>query len=81
MLDVNDTLYSDVENALEEIRPFLIQDGGNIELIEITDDFEVRVKLLGACESCKMSYMTMKAGVESTIKSAVPKIQRVVTIN
>jgi Fe-S cluster biogenesis protein NfuA len=72
---VGTEIYEKVEKALDDIRPFLIADGGNIELVHISDDFIVEVKLLGACESCKMSESTMKAGVESTIKSAVPEVQ------
>ena len=70
-----------MEIALNNIRPFLQSDGGDIELIEITDDLIAKVKLVGACESCKMSESTMKAGVESTIKSAVPEVQKVLSIH
>ena len=66
-----------VEIALNNIRPFLQSDGGDIELIEITDDLIAKVKLVGACESCKMSASTMKSGVESTIKNFVPEIKEV----
>lgn len=75
------TLHQKVEKALDDIRPFLIADGGNIELVEITDDNVVLVKLLGTCETCRMSASTMKAGVESTIKTAVPEILKVEAIN
>jgi Fe-S cluster biogenesis protein NfuA len=67
-------LHNRVEGALNNIRPFLQSDGGDIELIEITEDLIAKVKLVGACESCKMSASTMKAGVESTIKNFVPEI-------
>ena len=70
-------LHDRVEAALNNIRPFLQSDGGDIELLEITEDFIAKVKLVGACESCKMSASTMKAGVESTIKNFVPEIQSV----
>jgi len=70
-------LHDRVENALNNIRPFLQSDGGNIELMEITDDMVVKVKLLGNCDGCKMSASTMKAGVESTIKNFVPEITAV----
>jgi Fe-S cluster biogenesis protein NfuA len=69
-----------VNNALEQIRPFLIDDGGDIELIEITDDLTVKVKLLGACKSCSMSAMTLKGGVEETIKRVVPELKGVFAI-
>jgi len=57
--------------ALEQIRPFLMDDGGNIEFIELTDDLIVKVKLLGACKSCSMSPSTLKGGVEEAIKRVV----------
>jgi Fe-S cluster biogenesis protein NfuA len=70
-------LHDRVEVALNNIRPFLQSDGGDIELIEVTDDLTAKVKLTGACESCKMSASTMKSGVESTIKNFVPEIREV----
>lgn len=59
------------------IRPTLKADGGNIELVEITDSGIVRVKLQGACASCPFSQLTMAMGVERTIKEAIPEIERV----
>ncbi len=73
-------IYSKVESSLDTIRPYLIKDGGNIEVVEITEDFIVKVKLLGACESCPMSFMTMKAGVEQSIKNAIPEIKGIMTV-
>ncbi len=70
-----------VNHALEDIRPHLAVDGGNIELIEITDDLTVKIKWLGNCEFCSMSTMTMKAGVEQAIRSRVPEIRNVEAIN
>ena len=67
-------LFKKVEDALNNIRPFLQADGGNIELVEITDNMIAKVRLLGNCDGCKMSASTMKAGVESTIKNFVPEI-------
>ena len=69
-----------VNLALEQIRPFLIDDGGDIELIEVTDDLTVKVKLLGACKSCSMSAMTLKGGVEESIKRVVPELKGVIAI-
>lgn len=74
-------LKNKVEEALNNIRPFLQSDGGDIELIDITDDLVVKVKLIGACETCKMSMSTMKAGVENTVITSVPEIKAVVAIN
>ena len=66
-----------VELALQSIRPFLQRDGGDVELVNITDDNIVQVRLLGACESCSMSQMTLKAGIEESIKNAIPEIQSI----
>ena len=74
-------LTEKVLGALEQLRPFLIEDGGDIELVEITDDAIVRVRLLGACSDCSMSMMTLKAGVEEAIKKVAPEVQAVQAIN
>ena len=73
-------LTLNVEKALEEIRPFLNSDGGDIKLISIADDKHVTVRLEGACISCSVSHMTLKAGVETTIKKFAPQIETVVNI-
>ncbi|HEX8517477.1 MAG TPA: NifU family protein [Bacteroidia bacterium] len=70
-----------VEDALEQIRPYLQADGGNVSLVEITDEKIVRLELLGACKSCSMSMMTLKAGIEETIKRSVPEIISVEAVN
>ncbi len=80
-MSVTAELLEKVNHALEDIRPHLAVDGGNIELIEITDDLTVKVKWLGNCEFCSMSTMTMKAGVEQAIRSRVPEIRNVEAIN
>ncbi len=73
-------LTSNVLLALEEIRPFLNSDGGDITLISIEDDKHVKVRLEGACISCSVNQMTLKAGVETTIKKFAPQIETVVNI-
>jgi Fe-S cluster biogenesis protein NfuA len=73
-------LKINVENALQEIRPFLEADGGNISLVKITDD-TVSVQLEGACLGCSVNQMTLKNGVEATIKRHAPQIQRVIEVN
>ncbi|AJR02618.1 NifU family protein [Siansivirga zeaxanthinifaciens] len=71
-----------VEKALDEIRPFLQSDGGDISLLSIEDnDTLVKVQLQGACVGCSVNQMTLKSGVEMTIKKYVPKIERVVNIS
>lgn len=69
-----------VETSLDTIRPYLKADGGDIEVMEITDDMIVKVKLLGACQNCPMSFMTMKAGVEKSIIDAIPEIKGIETV-
>ena len=72
-------LTTKVENALEEIRPYLITDGGNISLVDIVDNV-VKVKLEGACISCSVNQMTLTNGVEATIKRHVPQIEKVIEV-
>jgi len=69
-----------VERALDEIRPFLESDGGNISLVDIEEDKHVRVRLEGACVGCSVNQMTLKAGVETTIKKYVPQIETVINV-
>ncbi len=70
-----------VINAINQIRPYLQQDGGDIEFIELTDENVVNVKLLGACGSCPYSTMTLKNGVETSIKKVIPEIKSVEAVN
>ena len=69
-----------VLEALEKVRPYLQEDGGDIQLVEINIPI-VKVKLLGACEHCDLSTMTMKIGVEEIIKKSVPEITEVISVN
>lgn len=78
---ITDIIWGKVETALESIRPFLAADGGDIELVDISEEGVVQVRLKGACETCPMSFSTMKAGVESTVKSSVPEIVAIVAID
>jgi Fe-S cluster biogenesis protein NfuA len=73
-------LKINVEKALDEIRPFLNSDGGDISLVSIEDEKHVKVRLEGACTSCSLSISTMKAGVETTIKRYAPQIETVENI-
>ncbi len=68
---------NNIEKALDEIRPFLNSDGGDISLVEVVNEKHVKVRLEGACTSCSLSISTMKAGVETTIKKYVPQIETV----
>jgi Fe-S cluster biogenesis protein NfuA len=79
---ITDKLILDkIEVALQEIRPFLQDDGGDINFIELTDQWIVKVKLVGACSSCNISMMTLKNGVEVAIKRAVPEVKEVIEIS
>ena len=77
-MDAQETLQN-VEKALEEIRPFLMSDGGNIALLSI-EDTVVKVQLQGACTGCSVNQMTLKNGVEATIKKYAPHIMEVINI-
>jgi len=75
------SLLEEVEAALDTIRPYLLTDGGNVSVEEITSEKVVKLRLLGSCGSCPMSIMTLKAGIEEAIKKAVPEITGVEAIN
>ncbi len=72
-------IQTKVEQALEEIRPFLVSDGGNIKLLSIEDNI-VKVQLEGACSGCSVNQMTLKNGVEATIKKYAPEIEEVINV-
>lgn len=69
-----------IEIALQSIRPFLQRDGGDVEFVELTEDNIVKVRLTGACESCSMSAMTLKAGIEESIKNVIPQVKSVIAV-
>ena len=77
----DEKILNKIEKALDEIRPYLEADGGDINLVEVTDEFVVKVKLIGACETCNISMQTLKNGVEIVVKRAVPEIKEVIEIN
>lgn len=76
-----DELKHKVEEALQEIRPFLQNDGGDISLVHIEDGKRVTVRLEGACVGCSVNQLTLKSGVEMTIKKHAPQIEQVVNID
>lgn len=76
----HDELIGNIEKALAEIRPFLNSDGGDISLVSIEDEKHVKVRFEGACTGCSINQMTLKAGVETTIKKYAPQIETVVNI-
>jgi Fe-S cluster biogenesis protein NfuA len=76
----HEELTLNIEIALQEIRPFLNSDGGDISLVSIEDDKHVKVRFEGACTNCNLSMSTLKAGVETTIKKYAPQIETVVNV-
>lgn len=76
-----EALFERVNEALNQVRPYLKADGGDVRIAEITEDKIVRLELTGACGSCPMSTMTFKAGLEEAILKAVPEIKAVEALN
>ena len=74
-----DSMEEEVEEVLESVRPMLIQDGGNVELVEVEDGV-VKVRLVGACVSCSSSLMTLKMGIEKALKKAIPMVRCVESV-
>ena len=78
---MSEELKTNVEKALDEIRPFLQNDGGDITLLSIENEKIVRVQLEGACVDCTVNQMTLKSGVEMTIKKYAPQIEKVINVS
>ena len=74
-------LMERIDKALNDVRPHLAVDGGNVQVVDITDQKIVKVKWMGACESCSMSAMTMRAGIEQAIMNKVPEVEGVEAVN
>ena len=79
--NVDENFLLRIESALDQIRPYLEADGGNVKVLEVTEDMVLKLELLGACGSCPMSTMTLKAGVEQSVLRAIPEIKAVEAIN
>ncbi len=77
----NQELFDRVEKALDSIRPYLKSDGGDVKLLEVTPDNDVKLELLGNCSSCAMSAMTLRAGVEEAIRKMAPEVKGVIAVN
>lgn len=80
-MNMQPELREQIEFALDTIRPYLEADGGNVRIVELTDDMVLKLELLGSCGTCPMSTMTLKAGVEEAIKRSIPEIIRVEAVN
>ena len=74
-------LHRQIEESLDMIRPYLMADGGSVRLMNVTPDYIVQLELLGACGTCPMSTMTLRAGIEQALKRAVPRISRVEAVS
>lgn len=81
MKDQKTIILKKIEESLSNVRPYLQTDGGDIEVVELTDDMTLKLRLLGACESCSLSYMTMKAGVEENLLRDVPELKKIEAVN
>ena len=73
-------LFERINKGLEEIRPFLNEDGGDVSFIKVTSDFELVVRLEGACRTCEVNQMTLKNGIEESIKKHAPEIKKIKSI-
>ncbi|MEJ8757346.1 NifU family protein [Pontibacter sp. H259] len=80
-INVDENFLLRIESALDQIRPYLEADGGNVKVLEVTEDMVLKLELLGACGSCPMSTMTLKAGVEQSVLRAIPEIKAVEAVN
>lgn len=78
---IDPEMRDQIEDALDTIRPYLMADGGSVRLLNVTPDYVVELELLGACGSCPMSTMTLRAGIEQALKRSVPKVKRVEAVN
>lgn len=79
--NIDPELRTQIEEALDTIRPYLMADGGSVRLLNVTSDYVVELELLGACGSCPMSTMTLRAGIEQALKRSVPEVKRVEAVN
>ena len=79
--NINPEFLTRIEAALDQIRPYLQADGGDVKVLEITPEMVLKLEMVGACGTCPMSTMTLKAGVEQAIKKAIPEIRSVEAIN
>ncbi len=81
VMEAKSDLLARINDSLNDIRPFLKVDGGNVEVVDVTEDNIVHVRWMGNCETCSMSAMTMKAGIEQAIRNKMPEIKGVIAIN
>ncbi len=75
-----DVLWERINKAIDTIRPYLQADGGDVTLVDVEDDFTVKVKLTGACEGCPFSIQTLKAGIEQAVKKEFPDLKKLIAV-
>lgn len=80
MSHTDPNLIARIESTLDSLRPYLEADSGNVSLVEVTEDMVVKLELLGACKSCTMSMMTLKAGIEQSLLKAIPELKGVESV-
>ncbi|MCC6721713.1 MAG: NifU family protein [Bacteroidia bacterium] len=80
MIETGKDIREKIEIALNSVRPYLKADGGDVEFVDVTHDMIVKLRLLGACSTCDISRITMKAGIEETLIKAIPSIKSVVAV-
>lgn len=80
MSNERENILNNINTAIEEIRPYLKADGGNVELVDLEPDNTVKVRLMGACDGCPFSMMTLKAGIEQAIRKKFPQLKELVAI-
>ena len=74
------SMLEKIEAAIDSVRPYLVADGGDCQVVDVTDDLTVKVKLTGACDGCPFSMMTLKAGIEQAVRKNVPDIKELVAV-
>ncbi len=80
-VEAKSVLLDRIDKALDDVRPHLAVDGGNVELVGITEDMKAQIKWLGNCQNCSMSAMTLRAGLEQAVRGKVPEIMGVEAVN
>lgn len=76
----DEKVLNKIKSAIDSVRPYLIADGGDVDLVEVTDELIVKVKLVGACDGCPFSMQTLKAGIEQAIRNEVPDIKDLISV-
>jgi Fe-S cluster biogenesis protein NfuA len=76
----DEKVLNKIKSAINSVRPYLIADGGDVELVEVTDELVVKVKLVGACHGCPFSVQTLRAGIEQAIRNEVPDIKELISV-